>query len=100
MNRPTPEEVIGVVFLIGKTIDAELIDCKDCGSCLKHYRLSNGWEIKIFDECCGEWDYLQAVKRPREDWIDLYDDEHTEYYEPVQNHLSPDEHNLKELRLS
>lgn len=95
--KPTCDEILAVMSEIGKSVF--VVKRYDVGH-LKHYDLSNGWQIEVFDEGCGEWDYLETVRPPGGDMVNLYDSEHGEFYEPIMNRFDPTEGALRELELS
>jgi len=67
--RVTAEEVMAVLASIGSDTTAKQLG-HVAGPCVLDYQLSSGWMIRIFDECCYDFDYLEAVKPPGEDWIE------------------------------
>lgn len=94
--KPTCDEILAVMNEIGKSIT--VTKHYPTGS-LQHFDLSNGWQIEVFDEGCGEWDYLQTVRPPGGDLVNLYHAEHGEYYESIMNRFDPTKEALDALGL-
>ena len=96
----TPEEILEVLNAIGKSVHVMKIDYHKRTAYHVDYVLSNGWEIRIFNECQSEFDYVEEVKSPGEDWIKLYDDKWGNKWDLIINRYSPSKEALEELHLS
>lgn len=95
--KPTCDEIKAMMGEVGKTVF--VTKRYDVGH-LKHYDLSNGWQIEVFDEGSGEWDYLETVRPPGEELTNLYDDEHGDFYDEITCRWDPTAECLDELLLT
>lgn len=94
-----PEEVLAMLNEIGKTVFVTKMEYHARTCYHVDYVLSNGWELRIFDECQGDYDYIEEIKPPGGEWIDLYDDANYDHWQIINNHFGPPDAALKELRL-
>ena len=74
VGEPTSEEVLAaLVAVCDGTATAAFVGAtaREVYAGNVEYALSNGWGVTVFNDC-GEWDYIDSIKAPGGEWINLW----------------------------